>query len=514
MAKRTLRVFCMVLGLGVLSLGQTLTAHPAHIPYPNPIKHVILVIQENRTPDNLFHGLLSYQGINPANYDLASSGLAIVSGQQEVIPLTSRTLSTDYDLGHGHVDFVDMWDNGALDGANLILDTCNANATDCQNQGIGEFLSYKYVQSSDVMPYLQMAAQWGWANYFFQTNQGSSFVAHQMLFSGTSVEDADDDSEGMFVAGNPGTPQGGNYQEPADSGCLAPLGQENAMITPKSAPNTFGITNNPIGTFCFEHDSMADLLDAAQLSWKYYVVGELSNPYPNEPTQKGYNPQGSMIDAPNSIYGICLPDYDGDEPTCTSSEFINNIDLNPPDVLTDIANCNLASAAWVTPTADDADHAGDENDTGGPSWVASIVNAIGTDTTCENGAGYWSDTAILVTWDDWGGWYDHVAPTIISGAPGDYELGFRVPLLVISGYTPQAYVSNLRDDFGSVLRFMQGVFNIPEGSLGFADARAQHDLSNYFNFNNPPQPFQQVNAPLNAEHFLHEPHSDRLPDTY
>ena len=122
--------------------------------------------------------------------------------------------------------------------------------------------------------------------------------------------------------------------------------------------------------------------------------------------------------------------------------------------------------------------------------------------TCEHGAGYWSDTVILVTWDDWGGWYDHVPPPILPGPQGDMELGFRVPFLAISAYTPQAYVSNLQYDFGSILRFMQGVFNIPEGSLGFSDARATNDLNTFFNFSGRPRSFKTIVAPLGPQHFL------------
>src|SRR5579862_4169635 len=63
-----------VKALAILVALGTVLAH-AQIPYPNPIKHVVFVVQENRTPDGLFHGLLTWPGINPKNYILVSSGL-------------------------------------------------------------------------------------------------------------------------------------------------------------------------------------------------------------------------------------------------------------------------------------------------------------------------------------------------------------------------------------------------------------------------------------------------------
>jgi|HubBroStandDraft_5_1064220.scaffolds.fasta_scaffold06523_2 phospholipase C len=504
----------VLLWLGTAAFAQITDLNPPKIPYPNPLKHVVLVIQENRTPDNLFQTLLTYPGINSANYDLAPGELAEVNGQDEIVALTPRTMITDYDPGHSHGDFETMWNSGKMDGANSIPDACIPGSVDCQNNGLGEFLSYKYVQASDVGPYLQMAVQYGWANYMFQTNQGASFDAHQYLFSATSSQTAEDDAEGVFIAGIPYSPPGANYLAVYDTGCLAPLGELNSGLSPQSAPNYYAVTNDPLGTFCFQHDSVATLLDGAQLSWKYYAVLSPDNPNPNNPSETGYNPQGYMFTAPNSIYDICMPDYTQNPPVCTSAENTNNIDLKPSDVLTDIAACNLPSVAWVTPIGPDSDHPGNLTGDGGPSWVASIVNAIGTDAICEQGAGYWSDTAILVVWDDWGGWSDHVPPTILPTLQGDYELGFRVPFLAISAYTPQAYISNYEYDFGSIVRFTEGVFGFPEGSLGFSDARAATDLSDFFDFNMSPRPFQMIAAKYDREHFLHEPLQAEPPDDY
>lgn len=503
----------LLIWLGVAAHAQIVSVSST-VPYPNPIKHVVLVIQENRTVDTLFQTLLTYPGVNPARYDIVTSGLANVNGQQQQVPLTPRSLATDFDLGHGHTDFEIQWNNGKMDGANSVPDNCNPDAVDCQNGGAGQFLSYKYVQAADVDPYLQMATQYGWANYMFQTNQGASYVAHQILFTATSAATAEDDANGIFVAGIPGEPRGSNYIGLDNSGCLAPLGEINAQISPESAPKLFPFNNTSLGIFCFQHDSMATLLDEAGLSWKYYAVGISTNPYPNDPTKKGYNPQGYMFTAPNSIYDDCVPDYTQNPPVCTSPKITTNVDLKPSHVLTDIAACNLPAVAWVTPTGPDSDHPGNVKGSGGPSWVAAIVNAIGNDKTCEQGAGYWSDTAILVVWDDWGGWYDHVPPTILPGPQGDYELGFRVPFFVVSAYTPQALVSNYHYEFGSIIRFMQGVFDIPEGALGFSDARVENDLNNFFNFKMSPRPFKTIQTKFGPKHFMDEPLRSEPPDTY
>ena len=134
--------------------------------------------------------------------------------------------------------------------------------------------------------------------------------------------------------------------------------------------------------------------------------------------------------------------------------------------------------------------------------MASIVNAIGSSTTCDTNTGYWRNTAILITWDDWGGWYDHESPTILAQPQGDYQYGFRVPLIVVSAYTPIGYIDNARHDFGSILRFIERNFGMQEGALNFADARANTDLSGFFNLNAMPRPFQMITAEKDAGFFL------------
>jgi phospholipase C len=108
-------------------------------------------------------------------------------------------------------------------------------------------------------------------------------------------------------------------------------------------------------------------------------------------------------------------------------------------------------------------------------------------------------------WDDWGGWYDHVAPPLRPQPQNDYEWGFRVPLLVVSAYTPAGYIDNAEYDFGSILRFIEQNFGLQEGILNFADARAQTDLTSFFTAANGPRTFKKINSPLDATYFINDP---------
>jgi phospholipase C len=100
-----------------------------------------------------------------------------------------------------------------------------------------------------------------------------------------------------------------------------------------------------------------------------------------------------------------------------------------------------------------------------------------------------------LTWDDWGGWYDHVPPgghqQWQSWGSG-YLYGFRVPMIVISPYAKTAYISHVTHDFGSILKFIETTFNLP--SLGYADEPADN-LSDIFNFSQTPTAFQTIAAP-------------------
>lgn len=415
---------------------------------PGKIQHVVVIFQENRTPDNLFHDpVLISRGA-----DIASSGL---NSQGQTIQLAPVPLGVGYDPSHAHSAFTEMYDGGKMDGADKIAIHCGV-PTNCPPPNA----QYVYVQASDVGPYFQMAEQYAFADRMFQTNEGPSFPAHQFIISGTSAPSA---GSNLFAAENT---NGG-------TGCAAPQGASVLMIDP---------TGNESSSMypCFEHATLSDELDTKGLSWRYYA-----------------NNINSIWTAPNSIQHICQPQTQNGQLVCTGSEW-GKVIIPPTAVLTDIANNQLAAVSWVTPNGPYSDHPGSPNGNKGPSWVASVVNAIGN-------SSYWANTAIILTWDDWGGWYDHVPPpkVIDDGTSwgSGYAYGFRVPLVVISQFAKAAYISHVPHDFGSILNFIEQVFALP--SLGYADAHADN-LSDCFNFSQTPLTFQPVQSKLNADYFLHD----------
>ena len=461
-----------------------LTAH-AQI---SSFQHVVVIFQENRTPDNLFQGLCSAPygacAVPPttaAPYDIQTSNWKTKGGS---IQPTTVPLANTYDLSHAHSAFNAMCDvvvgnppTCKMDGAAGIA--CSPQkGTSCPPNP-----QFKYVDNSTgiLNPYLTLATQYGWANYMFQTNQGPSFPAHQFIFGGTSAPSQSDDSQGIFAGEN----MNGGAKV---AGCNALSTTTVNVVSPNPTPPPYGIENSKIYP-CFEHQTMADLIT----DWMYYAAGP-----------------GSIWTAPNAINHICVPS--GGECTGWGTHVVAN---NPSQVLTDLGNCDLHQLTWVTPTAANSDHAS-SNDGGGPSWVASVVNAIGNSTCTDTVKGkqltYWQDTAIIITWDDWGGWYDHEKPTILEGVEGDYQYGFRVPMIVVSAYTPAGYVNNHRHDFGTILRFIEGNFGITEGQLGFADSRATTNLQLFFLLNQAPRTFTTIPAAKDANFFIHDPRPPEPPD--
>ena len=246
-----------------LTLAALGLATPASAQIPS-FQHIILVIQENRTPDNLFQGLCTQQQTRARAAPSRGPGSTIsrprggwIRPRPPARPIRTPTRSASAMILRIVTSaFVAMCDlkNGAcaMDGA--AQGGVHANAQPCPAKA-----AYGYVDNSTgaVQPYLDIVQSYGWANYMFQTNQGPSYPAHQFLFGATSAPSAHDDHHGIFVAANAG--------RAAYWMCAAPTATA-ALINPKGVEFTRIFP-------CFEHRTLSDLLERAAVTWRYYGVG-------------------------------------------------------------------------------------------------------------------------------------------------------------------------------------------------------------------------------------------------
>jgi len=206
--------------------------------------------------------------------------------------------------------------------------------------------------------------------------------------------------------------------------------------------------------------TIEDSLINRSVSWKYYDIS-LNN----------YN--GAISNLTNvglSAYSFWSPLAAREQSYASSvaSHFTGR-----PQFFRDAHAGKLPALSWVIPTASASDHPKLGNLSTGQDWVASVVDAI-------EKSPEWNSTVLFVAWDDFGGFYDHVAPPF-RDANGD---GFRVPFLAIGPWVREGYVSHTPMDFGSVLRFMEWRFGLP--CIGERDCTANLPLD-MFNFTEGPR---------------------------
>jgi len=427
---RAFRRFVFLLSLLALIPGcgkdvpQTAVLPPAQFPalLQKNIQHLVIIVQENRSFDNLFSGF--------PGADSATTG----NSYGQIVPLNAVPFEFGVDVDHSHPGWWADWDNGKNDGF--------AHAPSYPIP----YFPYAHVPQNEVAQYWTLAQKYALADRMFQSNTGPSFTAHQYLIAGQSA-DADE---------VPST--GPNSQGALAWGCDSAPGATVTLVGPNG-------TDLPGPFPCFDYQTIGDLMDYAHVSWKYYA--------PSDTEDLGYI--WSAFDAIKHIrYG---PDWAGDV-------------ISPEtQVLSDIENGNLAQVSWVIPTLVNSDHALGASKAG-PDWVASIVNEIGV-------SKYWPNTAIFITWDDWGGWYDHVPPPQID----EMGLGFRVPLIVVSPFARRGYVSHVQHEFGSLLHFTEELFGLP--SMGTRD-NISDDFRDCFDFQKTADPYLPVQTNLTPDYFKHQ----------
>ncbi len=414
------------------------------------IAHVVVIVQENRSFDYLFH---AFPGA-----DTVDSGF----GHGKKYVLRPWGLQQPLDINHSHVQFLEDYNRGRNDGFDLEFRAFVPGCSYPQNHPTcWEFytsakrlqLAFSYAPRAQVAPYWAMAQRYALADQAFASNNGPSYTAHQYLVAGQARHVAELPSK---------TPWG--CDAPPDT--ITYVLKYGSTKPPVFSPSTGVEHRGPLP--CFQYRSAADLLDDAGISWAYYAPEVLD--------------EGGIWSAFDAIW-----------PVRFGPDWARNVKSPETRIFNDLQAGKLPQVSWVVPAYVNSDHAGSRSATG-PQWVASIVNAIGE-------SKYWNDTAIVVVWDEWGGWYDHVVPPQLKDpSTGAYEgLGYRIPLIVISPYAKTGYVSHRRHEIASSLHFIETTFGLP--SLGLADARAD-DLHDMFDFARKPAPFQPIPSTKKTSDFL------------
>ncbi len=219
------------------------------------------------------------------------------------------------------------------------------------------------------------------------------------------------------------------------------------------AAQSGGLVNNPPpgingqdGVYTFP--TMAELLERSGVSWKYY------DEKPNPQKHSLWNP---------------MPGFRAFQKSPALMAHLVGLD----QFYADVKSGNLPEVCWIVPTAIDSEHPPADS-ARGMRHVTDLVNAI-----MQSSA--WKDTAVVITWDDYGGFYDHVPPPQID----QYGYGPRVPTLVLSPYAKRGAICHTRFDFTSPLKLIEAKYGLPP--LSTRDASAS-DMRDCFDFRQKPLP--------------------------
>ena len=376
-----------------------------------PIKHVVFVIKENRTFDNMF-------GLFPG-----ANGVTVGMDRGEPRTLTPAVDRLEMDIRHCYDCALQAWNEGKMDGFATISETAD------------EF-AYTQFRPQDLPNYWHWASSYVLGDNFFASAQGPSFPNHLYTIaaqSGGTHENVYQDIDEL-------------RERHRDTGLFKAWGCDSMRDSYAVVVDSEGVKKKVPP--CFDFLTEGDLLTEAQIPWAYYAATQYQNGY-----------LWSAYDAVRHIRE--------DEEYWRSHIF-------PVDRFAEQARSGLLPpVTWVTPRFELSEHP-EYSMCHGENWTTGIVNAVMESPD-------WDSTAIFITWDDYGGFYDHVPPPQVD----DFGFGIRVPLLVVSPYAKHGFVSHELGEFSSVLRFIEDNWRLTQ--LTHRDRQATPLLS-AFDFEQAPRP--------------------------
>jgi phospholipase C len=314
------------------------------------IQHVVIIIQENRSFNNLFY---RFPGAKTAKYGYTTTN--------QKIALQPVGLETTWDLDHSSTSFFEACNGtGSIPGTNCKMNGFNQEWVGCGGSGEPKCPNpnpqYSYVPHYETKPYFAIGKQYVLADQMYASNfDASSFISHQYIIAAQAESSV-------------------NFPW-SDWGCPGGSGDEIATVGPdRQIP--YGYQQ-----VCYTDDTLGQEADNAGVTWAFYT---------------------------SSVYGDggIWSAYQANKYVYYGSDWKNDVITPQTDFFSDVENGKLRQISWITPTCENSDHAGCGSNTG-PQWVASLVNAIGQ-------SQYWDSTAIFIFWDDYGGWYDAQAPAYVD----------------------------------------------------------------------------------------------------
>ncbi len=367
------------------------------------IQHVVVIMQENRSFD-------SYFGTYPG-----ADGIPMKNGTPTVCvndPRTGQCVKPYHNANdkngggpHGAPAATADIDGGKMDGfiaqANKATKGCvDPNNPNCSNSTTPDVMGYH--DAREIPNYWSYAKDFVLQDHMFEPNASWSLPSHLFMVSGWSAK-----------CSTPGDP----------ASCV------NAL---NGASGTKGVLKND-----YAWTDLSYLMYKSKVSWAYYL--DQGTQPDCEDDQMTCTAKAQKVKVPG-IWNP-LPQFD----TVKQDGQLSNIqDIS--NFSTAAQKGTLPAVSWVTPNGTDSEHPPALVSTG-QSYVTGLINAVmkGPD---------WNSTAIFLSWDDWGGFYDHITPPNVD----ENGYGLRVPGLVISPYARQGYIDKQTLSFDAYLKFIEDDF--------------------------------------------------------
>jgi phospholipase C len=384
------------------------------------IKHVVFIIKENRSFDSMFG---RYPPANGATQGHLCDGTTVqLTHLQDVAPGIAHSFGAGAtSINGGGMNCFDKIDGG----------------------GPPAYAGYSQYHRDDIPKYWRYARTFELADRFFSSAYGPTGIEHLFTFAAQSGRFVDHEIPGQYGSGDP-REYCDDRRERADS---------------------------------FANLTTAQRRNAYQYEESASTVGQIHQFWVERWPCVGVKVLPTVL----SNHGISWKEYQGDNTFVQPLRMIKgiwNTDLRSRIVQTarfrkDVRNGKLPAVSWVTPPWKFSEHP-PQSVCAGENWSVRLINAVMRST-------YWRHTAIVLTWDDFGGFFDHVSPPHTDL----YGFGPRVPALIISPWVQPGRVVSSTLAFESVLKLIEALHRLP--SLTARDANADNMLG-LFDFKQTPNP--------------------------